>query len=133
MKRFFSILVALVLAATTLTSCEKSPEEILVGKWELTLMKASYEGVKIEIDPAEAGMALTLIFNADGSYSITESIEGESMSESGTYVYNETSSVITFISNEDSYSTPIHSIDDEQLVMIQEEDGQTTYLYFDKK
>lgn len=133
MKRFLHILVALVLAATTLTSCEKSPEEILVGKWELTLMKASYEGVKIEVNPAEMGMALTLIFNADGSYSITESIEGESMSESGTYVYNETSSVITFISNEDSYSIPVHSIDNEQLVMIQEEDGQTTYMYFDKK
>ncbi len=133
MKRFLYILVALVLAATTLTSCEKSPEEILVGKWELTLMKASFGGVNIEINPAEAGMALTLIFNADGSYSITESIEGESMSESGTYVYNETSSVITFISNEDSYSIPVHSIDDEQLVMIQEEDGQTSYMYFDKK
>lgn len=133
MKRFFSILVALVLAATTLTSCEKSPEEILVGKWELTLMKASYEGVKIEIDPAEAGMALTFIFNANGTYTITESVEGESMSESGTYVYNETSSVITFISNEDSYSIPVHSIDDEQLVIKREEDGQTIYMYFDKK
>ena len=133
MKRFLYILVALVLAATTLTSCEKSPEEILVGKWELTLMKASFGGVNIEINPAEAGMALTLIFNADGSYSITESIEGESMSESGTYVYNETSNVITFISNEDSYSIPVHSIDDEQLVIKREEDGQTIYMYFDKK
>lgn len=133
MKRFFSILVALVLAATTLTSCEKTPEDLLVGKWELTLMKASFGGVNIEINPAEAGMALTFIFNANGTYTITESVEGESMSESGTYVYNETSSVITFISNEDSYSIPVHSIDNEQLVMIQEEDGQTTYMYFDKK
>lgn len=133
MKKLLSILSIALLSLVTMTSCEKSPTELIVGNWELTQMTLSGQGMTIDVDPAEAGIALTVSFKTNGSYTITSSSEDGAESESGTYVYNETSSIITLTTEGYSYSLTVGSISEEELVITQNEEGTTISMYLTRK
>lgn len=133
MKRLLSIIAIAFLSIVTMTSCEKSPEELLVGNWELTQMKMTAQGMTIDINPAEAGIALSMTFKADGSYQVTSSAEGVADTETGSFVYNQTSQTIIFTNEEESYSLTVGSLNEEELVITQTEEDITSSMYFTKR
>ena len=77
MKRFL-ILTALM-AVLGLTSCEKEPSKAIVGTWEATTVEMSISGMKIEMDITEMGSEMKITFKDNGTATITETSEGESM------------------------------------------------------
>lgn len=46
-------LVLFVIGMTTMTSCSKSKEKLIVGKWKLESITASYAGATVEINPSD--------------------------------------------------------------------------------
>ena len=83
MKRFF-ILTALM-AVLGLTSCEKEPSKAIVGTWEATTVEMSISGMKMEMDITEMGSEMKITFKDNGTATITETSEGESMSMDFSY------------------------------------------------
>ena len=83
MKRFL-ILTALM-AVLGLTSCEKEPSKAIVGTWEATTVEMSISGMKMEMDITEMGSEMKITFNDNGTATITETSEGESMSMDFSY------------------------------------------------
>ena len=77
MKRFL-ILTALM-AVLGLTSCEKEPSKAIVGTWEATTVEMSISGMKMEMDITEMGSEMKITFKDNGTATITETSEGESM------------------------------------------------------
>ena len=77
MKRFL-ILTALT-AVLGLTSCEKEPSKAIVGTWEATTVEMSISGMKMEMDITEMGSEMKITFKDNGTATIMETSEGESM------------------------------------------------------
>ena len=77
MKRFL-ILTALM-AVLGLTSCEKEPSKAIVGTWEATTVEMSISGMKMEMDITEMGSEMKITFKDNGTATIMETSEGESM------------------------------------------------------
>ena len=78
MKRFL-ILTALM-AVLGLTSCEKEPSKAIVGTWEATTVEMSISGMKMEMDITEMGSEMKITFKDNGTATITETSEEESIS-----------------------------------------------------
>ncbi len=57
----------------------------LVGTWELTKLTMQTSFVKLEYNPSEIGLSISLEINEDGTFSITEIEEGETTNSSGTW------------------------------------------------
>ena len=83
MKRFL-ILTALM-AVLGLTSCEKEPSKAIVGTWEATTVEMSISGMKIEMDITEMGSEMKITFKDNGTATITETSEEESISMDFSY------------------------------------------------
>ena len=83
MKRFL-ILTALM-AVLGLTSCEKEPSKAIVGTWEATTVEMNISGMKMEMDITEMGSEMKITFKDNGTATITETSEGESMSMDFSY------------------------------------------------
>ena len=83
MKRFL-ILTALM-AVLGLTSCEKEPSKAIVGTWEATTVEMSISGMKMEMDITEMGSKMKITFKDNGTATITETSEGESISMDFSY------------------------------------------------
>ena len=83
MKKFL-ILTALM-AILGLTSCEKEPSKAIVGTWEATTVEMSISGMKMEMDITEMGSEMKITFKDNGTATITETSEGESMSMDFSY------------------------------------------------
>ena len=83
MKRFL-ILTALM-AVLGLTSCEKEPSKAIVGTWEATTVEMSISGMKMEMDITEMGSEMKITFKDNGTATITETSEGESMNMDFSY------------------------------------------------
>ena len=83
MKRFL-ILTALM-AVLGLTSCEKEPSKAIVGTWEATTVEMSISGMKMEMDITEMGSEMKITFKDNGTATIMETSEGESMSMDFSY------------------------------------------------
>lgn len=134
MKRLLVFLSAVILSLVTMTSCEQTPENLLVGNWELTRLSMTADGLNIEVSAAEADVAITYTFKADGSYSYIAVYDGEEESEIGTYVYDETSQVIVYTCEDYSYSIDVTSISKTELVLTQNIEGLiSSTMYFTKK
>ena len=77
MKRnIFTMMVAALVSLFALTSCEKDPDpaELIVGKWTVTSVSMTVDGVTQEKTPMEEGVAATYTFKADGTGETTEEI-----------------------------------------------------------
>ena len=83
MKKFL-ILTALM-AVLGLTSCEKEPSKAIVGTWEATTVEMNISGMKMEMDITEMGSEMKITFKDNGTATITETSEGESMSMDFSY------------------------------------------------
>lgn len=130
--RIITLLSALLVAMFSLTSCEKEPQELLVGNWELTKVEMTAEGITLEIDPVEAGLAMTLSFAADGTFVAIESVVSEGMKLEGTYVFNENSMTI-MLTAPDTYEVmpmKVSSLTKDQLVILEEVDGSRVEMVF---
>ena len=83
MKRFL-ILTALM-AVLGLTSCEKEPSKAIVGTWEATTVEMNISGIKMEMDITEMGSEMKITFKDNGTATITETSEEESISMDFSY------------------------------------------------
>ena len=83
MKRFLSLTA--LMAVLGLTSCEKEPSKAIVGTWEATTVEMSISGMKMEMDITEMGSEMKITFKDNGTATITETSEGESMSMDFSY------------------------------------------------
>ena len=83
MKRF--LIMTALMAVLGLTSCEKEPSKAIVGTWEATTVEMSISGMKMEMDITEMGSEMKITFNDNGTATITETSEGESMSMDFSY------------------------------------------------
>ena len=87
MKRnIFTMMVAALVSLFALTSCEKDPDpaELIVGKWTVTSMSVTVDGVTEEKTPMEEGVAATYTFKADGT---GETIEESGENRNGVYLH----------------------------------------------
>ena len=83
MKRF--LIMTALMAVLGLTSCEKEPSKAIVGTWEATTVEMSISGMKMEMDITEMGSEMKITFKDNGTATITETSEGESMSMDFSY------------------------------------------------
>ncbi len=88
-KLYFLSLTICLFAGPFLTHCSDnstgSGSSGLVGTWELTKLTMETSFVKLEYNPSEIGLSITLEINEDGTFSITEIEEGETTNSSGTW------------------------------------------------
>ena len=73
------------MAVLGLTSCEKEPSKAIVGTWEATTVEMSISGMKMEMDITEMGSEMKITFKDNGTATITETSEGETMSMDFSY------------------------------------------------
>ena len=131
MKRnIFTMIMAAVVSLFALTSCEKEPTELIVGTWKVVSMSINYEGVTMDMDPAEMGVDYTMTFKADGTITIMVSAEeGEPQTANGTYsvASNGDTMTLTMTAEGESNTSTIARLDDTTLVIDQDfvEDGMT--------
>ncbi len=128
MKRnIFTMMMAAMVSLFALTSCEKEPTELIVGTWKVVSMSISYEGMTMDMDPAEMGVVYTMTFKADGTITVMVSAEGESQTANGTYsvASNGDTMTLTMTAEGESNTSTIARLDDTTLVLDQEimEDG----------
>ena len=72
MKKIYALLLAAVMACLCVFAAAEETTETLAGEWFLTSMTAD----GMTVDPAVAGMAMTLALNEDGTVKIT-TVQGE--------------------------------------------------------
>lgn len=130
MKRnFFTMMVAAIVSLFALTSCEKKPTELIVGKWTVTSMNISHDGFSIDINPSEVGSNVTYTFRADGT-GYNASVDAKVVEESAfTYMMltNGDKQILSITVEGATENYEILTLDDNNLVMFSEytEDGQT--------
>ena len=83
MKRF--LIMTALMAVLGLTSCEKEPSKAIVGTWEATTVEMSISGMKMEMDITEMGSKMKITFKDNGTATITETSEEESISMDFSY------------------------------------------------
>lgn len=110
-----------------LTSCEKAPEDLIVGTWNLTAINMNMGGVSMDIDPAEVGMCTQYTFKADGTF--TASMEGETITANYSVTEGEPATLSLIVEGETATIT-IKQLDKESLVLVQsEEDVEITMTF----
>jgi len=103
MKRFILAAIAVVLG---LASCEKDPMNAILGTWEAEKIHMNIEGLEMSMDIAEmTGGSLEMTFEKNGNVTMTESIEGESYSETFNFTYADNTLTLTY--EGDSVSIPV--------------------------
>lgn len=135
MKRnIFTMMVAALVSLFALTSCEKDPDpaELIVGKWTVTSMSMTVDGVTKEQDPAEEGIVATYTFKADGTGETTEEM-GE-IRKGYTFTYSVFTSgdkqILGITFEGDTANFEILTLDENTLVFSREavESGHTISL-----
>lgn len=133
MKRnIFTMMVATLVSLFALTSCEKEPAELIVGKWTVTAVSLSYGGVSMDIDPSETGMDASYTFNADGTGYAYEADADESAEAAFTYMVltSGDKQILSMTIEGETANFDILTLDDNNLVLYREEnqDGQTVSM-----
>lgn len=133
MKRnIFTMTVAALVSLFVLTSCEKEPAELIVGKWTVTAVSLSYGGISMDIDPSEAGMDASYTFNADGTGYAYETDADWSTEATFTYMVltSGDKQILSMTIEGETANFDILTLDDNNLVLYREEnqDGQTVSM-----
>lgn len=133
MKRnIFTMMVAALVSLFALTSCEKEPAELIVGKWTVTAVSVSYGGISMDIDSSETGMEATYTFNADGTGYAYEADADESAEAAFTYMVltSGDKQILSMTIDGETANFDILTLDDNNLVIYREEnqDGQTVSM-----
>ncbi len=133
MKRnIFTMMVAALVSLFALTSCEKDPAELIVGKWTVTSVSVTVDGVTQEKTPMEEGVGATYTFKADGTGETIEEIGENRNGFTFTYsVFTSGDKQILGITFEgDTANFEILTLDENSLVFSREavESGHTISL-----
>ncbi len=133
MKRnIFTMMVAALVSLFALTSCEKDPADLIVGKWTVTSVSVTLDGVTQEKNPIEEGVAATYTFKADGTGETIEEIGENRNGYTFTYsVFTSGDKQILGITFEgDTANFEILTLDENTLVFSREavESGHTITL-----
>lgn len=115
------IMCLMLLGLFVASTCDKvtdskDNDDGLVGTWKLTEM--SVNGISISI--AAFGVSMTLVVNADETYSMTMSIGGDEDTETGTWTA--TSSHLTINPTGGGSETIPYTLDGDQLTLTTIED-----------
>ncbi|MBQ2247324.1 MAG: lipocalin family protein [Tidjanibacter sp.] len=124
MKRnLITMMLAAIVSLFALTSCEKEPADLIVGKWTMTEMSVSYDGITLNINPSEMGRTVIYTFKADGTGHAYMYEDGESVEATFTYsLYTSGDKQMLNITSEgETLHYDILTLDDNTLVMYQEE------------
>lgn len=130
MKRnIFTMMVAALVSLFALTSCEKEPAELIVGKWTMIEMCVSYDGITLNVNPSEMGMNVSYTFKADGTGYAYESDADESEDTTFTYMVltSGDKQILSMTIDGETTNFDILTLDDNNLVISREEnqEGQT--------
>ncbi|MBQ9296602.1 MAG: lipocalin family protein [Paludibacteraceae bacterium] len=88
MKKFLMCLAVVLFAGVMFTSCEKkSDSELLLGKWSVTSVTTTIDGVAVE-KKIEGGEYMYYTFASEGKYITDVNADGEKWTEDGTYELN---------------------------------------------
>ncbi len=133
MKRnIFTMMVAALVSLFALTSCEKEPADLIVGKWTMIEMCVSYDGITLNVNPSEMGMNVSYTFKADGTGYAYESDADESAEATFTYMVltSGDKQILSMTIEGDTANFDILTLDDNNLVLYREEnqDGQTVSM-----
>lgn len=133
MKRnIFTMMVAALVSLFALTSCEKEPAELIVGKWTVTAVSLGYGGITMDIDPSETGMDASYTFNADGTGYAYEADADWSTEAAFTYMVltSGDKQILSMTIEGETANFDILTLDDNNLVLYREEnqDGQTVSM-----
>lgn len=95
MKKSLKTLAAVVIAALTfgLTACTKDADDLIIGSWEMTSMTYSIDISGAPEDSwsrsntwtPEQGESTVWTFNKDNTVTVTDTENGETTTENGTY------------------------------------------------
>lgn len=135
MKRLI-MLAASVIAVFSLTSCEPEMSRAIIGTWEATSMEATVEGINMNFELEKMGLSMTFIFKENGTGTLVEKVEGETMSMD--FDYSIEDGLLTLDSEGDIETVPV-SIDGKKMTMvldgedILDEPGSNVKIYFTKK
>lgn len=134
MKKAMRIMtmVLFVVGMTALTSCSKSNEKQIIGKWQLTTIAATYEGQTFEIDVED------LVAMFGGEYDVEEVIlefksDGKVYVEGEGIPYSINGDVLTIVDEEEgSVDLKILELTNSSMVLEGEEGGMLMTLTFKK-
>ena len=124
MKRnIFTMLVAALVSLFALTSCEKEPAELIVGKWTMIEMCVSYDGITLNLNPSEMGMNVSYTFKADGTGYAYESDAYESAEATFTYMVltSGDKQILSMTVDGETSKFDILTLDDDNLVLYNEQ------------
>ena len=129
-------LAAIAFAALTLslTGCSKDPEDLIIGSWEMTSMTMSLTSSETPDQPwvetwsPEAGESTVLTFNKDNTMTITETADGHSETENGTYNVDDNTLSMTYTVEDGpltkTQTFTISKIDKKNMTLTANESGE---------
>lgn len=134
MKRLISVLAAMA-AILSFTSCEKQASKAIVGTWDATRIEMTIEGIKMEMDIAELGVGMEMTFNEDGTGTMVEKEQGESISMD--FTYSVEGNTLTMEAEGDVVEIPV-TIEKNNMTMVMngemlDEPGMNVTIHFVKK
>ena len=98
MKRFIFAVAAVLLA---LVSCEKDETKSIIGTWEAVTVDLVMEGINMSVDAKEMGMGMTFTFRENGTGTLVETAEGETITAD--FKYSVSDGILTIEPGEDMF------------------------------
>lgn len=119
--------VAAIVSLFALTSCEKEPAELIVGKWTMTTININYGGISMDFTPSEMDMVATFTFKADGTGSLLDGENTEAMPFTYRMLTEGDKQLLSLTLDGETILFDVLTLSDESLVLSQEEneDGES--------
>ena len=126
-KSIISMAVAAIVSLIALTSCEKEPAELIVGKWTMTTININYGGISMDFTPSEMDMVATFTFKADGTGSLLDGENTEAMPFTYRMLTEGDKQLLSLTLDGETILFDVLTLSDESLVLSQEEneDGES--------
>ena len=126
-KSIISMAVAAIVSLFALTSCEKEPAELIVGKWTMTTININYGGISMDFTPSEMDMVATFTFKADGTGSLLDGENTEAMPFTYRMLTEGDKQLLSLTLDGETILFDVLTLSDESLVLSQEEneDGES--------
>ena len=137
--KIMKTLAAVCIAALTLVSCSKDPEDLIIGSWDVTdgTITSTISGMGPEYDGThtynvlDEGDKVTYTFNKDLTFTCVSVMDGESETETGTYVVADNKITLKNAQGENGGEYEIKTIDKKNMTWYvseseTDEDGSYT-------
>ena len=123
-------LVLFVVSMTALTSCSKSNEKLILGKWELEKVSAIYMGQTIEMTVDDLAAMIGIEEVEDVCLEFKDN--GTVVADGDSANYTIDKEKLTISSDGVSYEMKIIELTKKELTVEATEEGMTITLYFKK-